>query len=78
MVMNNFPSGTRRAGDMLEILRDAVDMEGGQRAWGRATGIDPAEVSKVLNRHKPITEPMINALGYVTQVVCVPMRETNR
>jgi len=63
---------------MKSVLADAVDLAGGQRAWARKTGISQTDVSLTLNGHREISQPILNALGYVTQTVCIPMQGQNR
>lgn len=69
----------RPISSMKSVLEDAVSLAGGQRAWSRKTGINQADVSQALNGKKdPMPESIINALGYVVQTVCIPMRGQNR
>lgn len=62
---------------MRSILADAVEMAGGQNAWARKTGIPQSVVSETLNERREVSESIVNALGYVTQTVCIPMKGQN-
>ena len=68
----------KRLSALIPILADAVEMEGSQRRWAEKHGFNQADVSKVLNEKIPMPTTMANALGYITHVVCVPLRKTNR
>lgn len=63
---------------MISILSDAVEMAGGQRALSRKTGIPQSNISAVLGKKRPMTTEIVNALGYVTHTVCIPMQGQNR
>lgn len=60
---------------MKSLLAEAVEMEGGQRAWSRKTGINQAKISQALSPNGCPTEAMMNALGYSVIPVCVPARK---
>ncbi|PYD78196.1 hypothetical protein CFR80_16865 [Komagataeibacter oboediens] len=62
---------------MKSILADAVELAGGQHAWSRKTGIPQSVVSLTLNDQREMSESIVNALGYVTQTVCIPMKGQN-
>lgn len=61
---------------MREILADAVEMEGGQRAWSRKTKIPQSVISDVLSgKIETPPESVINALGYIVlEPMCVPAK----
>jgi len=62
---------------MRSVLADAVDLAGGQRAWAAKTGIQQSIISETINGKREVSEPIINALGYVVQTICIPMRRLN-
>ena len=68
----------KRLSAMVQVLADAVELEGSQRRWAERNGFSQSDVSKVLAGKVPMPGPMVNALGYITHVVCVPLRKTNR
>lgn len=61
---------------MRELLADAVEMEGSQRAWARRTGIPQSVVSDVLSgKIETPPESVINALDYIVlEPMCVPAK----
>ncbi|MEE8663477.1 MAG: helix-turn-helix transcriptional regulator [Acetobacter sp.] len=73
----NLPCGTKTIDAMRKVLADAVDLAGGQHAFSRKTGIHQPTIAKMLSGERSISESAINALGYVVQPVCIPMRGQN-
>lgn len=63
--------------EMKSVLADAVELAGGQHAWSRKTGIPQSVVSLTLNDQREVSESIVNALGYVTRTVCIPMKGQN-
>jgi len=62
---------------MRSVLVDAVELAGGQRAWSAKTGIQQSIISETINGKREVSEPIINALGYVVQTYCIPMKGQN-
>ena len=63
---------------MISVLSDAVEMAGSQHALSRKIGIPQSNISAVLSKKRPMTTEIVNALGYITHTVCIPMRGQNR
>ncbi|WP_308718975.1 hypothetical protein [Komagataeibacter xylinus] len=67
----------RPIAEMKSVLADAVELAGGQHAWSRKTGIPQSVVSLTLSGRRDVSENIVNALGYVTRTVCLPMKGQN-
>jgi DNA-binding phage protein len=48
--------------DVLNLLLQEVHKAGGQSAWCRKTGIEPATLSRALHQHTPPAKTIIAAL----------------
>jgi hypothetical protein len=49
--------------DVIQLLKSAIEREGGQGAFARRHIIDRAYLNQMLNRKKPINGAVMKALG---------------
>jgi len=67
-------------GEVLELLKTAVEREGNQVAFARRHGLDRVYLNMVLNRKRSVGEKVIKALGlrkvYTTVEISAPQPRT--
>jgi hypothetical protein len=49
--------------EVITLLRAAVEREGNQVAFARRHGLDRVHLNMILNRKRPVTDKIIDALG---------------
>jgi hypothetical protein len=49
--------------DVVHLLKGAVEREGGQTAFANRRGIDRAMINMILNGKRPVSGPLVKALG---------------
>lgn len=76
--MNDYIITGRPITGMVSVLSDAVELAGGQRALSRKIGVPQPHISAILSERRPMTTEVVNALGYITHTVCIPMKGQNR
>lgn len=55
--------------EMRAELRRQVDAAGGLMVWCRMRNLTHAPTSLILNGHRPVSEPIANACGFLIETV---------
>lgn len=61
--------------DLRRLLAERVAQHGSQAAFGRRYGFSQSQVSEALSGHRPLTQSMVTALGFIAVTRYVPVKK---
>lgn len=62
----------------LEELKRRIAMAGTQRAAALELGVSESDITNAIKGYRPMTETLLNALGYTRITAAVPTGQVNR
>lgn len=62
----------------LEQLKLRIERAGSQKAAADELGVSPSDITNALKGYRPMTESMLNALGFRTVSVAVPVEQAEQ